>query len=463
MRRIFILLPLALLCKLAISQTFDLGNLTLINSAAQSDIDTANSASSGMLVYNSTTNSLNLRTDTEWVPFWELDGNSGVTSSHFLGAINNVPLSLKSNNTTMLQIGKRITLGLYDGSSTGLSPYSDSAASLVYVKGSGGVAALEFEASGASFYKPVLFTDANGNFKMRGSGAGTDFFELGSDGASNDGRLLFRIGDDGNEPMIFEKYNYTTTSYIEMLRLQGTGLNSTVRAGIGTEGAVPNSTLQVGGSFAAKSTTVASNTTLSDAHHTVILTNNSSITLPSASTCEGRMYIIKKTNIGSSTISSYQDLRGNGKTFITNGTYTFQSDGTNWQLIDKSTVYGTEFNLFTSTANTSFNNNAYDISIINGTTSVLPVGKYEITITYLWNHRDNRESFSSDFRFGSGASSVIHTQEVKDDASSELLSYSKTFYQDVTTAGTQNVRLRVNSNDKDANISEVTIKVIRVQ
>ena len=183
---------------------------------------------------------------------WDLTGNAGITAGvNFLGTTIDVPMDIRSNNTTMLQLGRRQTLGLYDGSSTGLFPYNQPDNPVVYLPGgSSGMSALQFQADAASFYKPILFTDADGNFMMRGSAAGTDFFEVGSEGSGNNGQLIFTIGDDGDEPMIFRKYNYTTQSYIEMMRLQGTGLNNDVRVGINTESAPPNTTLDVNGDVA---------------------------------------------------------------------------------------------------------------------------------------------------------------------------------------------------------------------
>lgn len=178
---------------------------------------------------------------------WSLTGNAGIIAgTNFLGTTTDVPMDIASNNTTMLQIGRRQTLGLYDNSSTGLFPYNQANNAVAYlVGGSNGFSALQFQADAASFYKPILFTDADGNFMMRGSAAGTDFFELGSAGTGNNGQLIFTIGDDGDEPVIFRKYNYTTQAYIEMMRLQGTGLNNDVRVGINTGGAAPTSTLQI--------------------------------------------------------------------------------------------------------------------------------------------------------------------------------------------------------------------------
>ena len=277
---------------------------------------------------------------TNWAPSnsnvnWLVLGNdNAVYNTNFLGTTNDVPMTIRSNNTAMLEVGRRQALGLFDGSSTGLFPYNQQNASVAYIRGTGGNSALQFEASAASFYKPTFFTDSDGNFQMRGSSAGTDFFELGSAGVSNDGRLIFTIGDDGDEPMIFRKYNYAPVEYVEMMRMQGTGLNDNVRVGINTNGSVANSTFQVVGSVSKSILSTNTALTLTEAHHTVIVTANINITLPAASSCTGRIYIIKKTFNNSSTITSYVDTMGGTSTNLSRGVYQFQSDGTNWQRIN---------------------------------------------------------------------------------------------------------------------------------
>lgn len=313
---------------LTINNTAPLWNANKLQNV---DVSTTAPTNGQILKYNGTT----------WAPAvdaatnnWLITGNSNTTSSNFLGTTNDVLMSIRSNNTSMLEFGRRQTVGLYDSSSTGLFPYNQPDASVTYVRGTGGVSALQFEASGASFYKPILFTDSNGNFMMRGSSAGTDFFELGSAGSSNAGQLLFTIGDDGNEPMIFRKYNYSPAGYVEMMRLQGTGLNNNVRAGINVNGNTPNSTLQVSGSVSSAIATVSSATTLNETHYTIILTNDSLITLPAASSCVGRIYVIKKTNTGNSTISAFLNSNSTSTTTISRGVYQLQSDGTNWQQIN---------------------------------------------------------------------------------------------------------------------------------
>lgn len=280
---------------------------------------------------------------TQWLPSveaaasnWLITGNSNTTSSNFLGTTNDVLMSIRSNNTSMLEVGRRATLGLtVTSGGSNIFPYNDANNYLVHVKGNSGVSALQFEAGAASFYKPIFFTDTNGNFTLRGSSAGTDFFELGSSGTSNNGQLQFTVGDDGDEPIIFYRDRFDRTPRLrEMLRMQGTGNNDNIRVGVNMNGSVANSTLQVNGSVSASILSVSSAITLDETHYTIILTNNSAITLPAASTCKGRIYIIKKTATGTATISAYLNSVGTSSTTITNGVLQLQSDGTSWQQIN---------------------------------------------------------------------------------------------------------------------------------
>nr|MBC7612052.1 collagen-like protein [Pseudopedobacter sp.] len=174
---------------------------------------------------------------------WLIGGNSNATGTSFLGNTNDVAMNIKSNNWTMMQLGRRQTLGLTQS----YTDYTNNDQPLVYLSGDGTTSALQFAASAAQFYKPMFFTNTDGNFRLKGSAAGTDFFEIGSAGTGNNGSLEFLIGDDGNEPMVFKKYNYSTSTYVEMMRMQGTGLNTDVRVGINTNGTTADAELQVTG------------------------------------------------------------------------------------------------------------------------------------------------------------------------------------------------------------------------
>jgi hypothetical protein len=326
------------------------GKLKLFQDSIKTDATLAGSGFNGNILklaqQGATLNQVLKWNGTTWLPAtetavtpinsWLFTGNNTSVTypANFLGTTTDVPMSIRSNNTAMLEVGRRQTIGLLDASSTGLFPYNQPDASVMYVRGTAGNSALQFESGSAAFYKPILFTDADGNFKMRGSSAGTDFFELGSSGTTNNGRLDFTIGDDGDEPIVFNKFNYTPLATVEMMRLQGTGLNNQVRVGVNMAGAVANSTFQVRGSVATNIITTAANITLTENNYTVVITANITVTLPAANTCLGRIYILKKTTGGNSTISNFLDTNGNASTTFGRGVFQLQSDGTNWQQIN---------------------------------------------------------------------------------------------------------------------------------
>ncbi len=141
---------------------------------------------------------------------WALGGNTGIALTSFVGTGDDKALVFKSNNLSFLEFASRGTLGLTQA----FADYDDAAEKVTYVR-----SALQFEAASASFYKPKMWTDINGNFRVKGSSAGTDYFEFGSTGATNSGGFEFVIGDDGDEPIIFKSYNFTT-GMSEIMRLQ---------------------------------------------------------------------------------------------------------------------------------------------------------------------------------------------------------------------------------------------------
>lgn len=177
-----------------------------------------------------------------WIPFltssaaansvWSSTGNAGTNAAtNFLGTTDDKPLILKSNSQSYLESGSRQTLGLVQA----YADYTDGAEKVSYLR-----SALQFEAAAASFYKPKMFVDTDGNFRMKGSSAGTDLFEFGATGSGNNGGLEFIIGDDGDEPIVFKSYDYTTGT-TEIMRLQNS------RMGVGT--ATPTATLDVAGTY----------------------------------------------------------------------------------------------------------------------------------------------------------------------------------------------------------------------
>ncbi len=100
--------------------------------------------------------------------------------------------------------------------------------------------------------------------------------------------------------------------------------------GIGTT--TPNSLLHNSGSESNAITTISAATTLGE-HYYIIASGASTylVTLPSASVCTGRTYVIKTTT-ANKTVSSFLNASGTSTTTLTAGTTIYVvSDGTNWQ------------------------------------------------------------------------------------------------------------------------------------
>jgi hypothetical protein len=255
---------------------------------------------------------------------WLMTGNTATTASNFLGTTDDVKMTLSSYNQPFFEFGRRQTLGLTQG----YTDYTNDNQLVTHLR-----SAIQFEAPGASFYKPMFFVDGYGNFRFKGSAAGNDYFEIGAAGStSNDGSVEFIVGDDGNEPVVFEKYNNTTK--VELMRMQGTGLNTEVRVGVNNNYATANSVLQVKGSQSRSIVSTNASITLSDVHHTVVFTGgDASVTagLPAANLVTGRTYVIRNTSGSTKIISTYINQSGTSVTSIANNSVIWlQSDGTNW-------------------------------------------------------------------------------------------------------------------------------------
>jgi hypothetical protein len=94
---------------------------------------------------------------------------------------------------------------------------------------------------------------------------------------------------------------------------------------------LPNSSLQIVGSFSAPIRATATNTTATDDDYTIIcdaMNNSVTVTLPSAATCKGRIYNVRKSD------SSANSIIVGSETTTTKGTIVMQSDGAAWQRIN---------------------------------------------------------------------------------------------------------------------------------
>jgi hypothetical protein len=140
-------------------------------------------------------------------------------------------------------------------------------------------------------------------------------------------------------------------------------------------------------------------------------------------------------------------------------------------------VYGTNFNQFilASETNTSAPHTTW-VNIINGNTTSLDAGDYELSISYGWNHAATNSDFESRLTFDGSildnifSNGVTHKQEPKDSAgtgggsgTSQQLSFDKTFPLTLTS-GVKTVVFDIRSDDASDTSTAwgVYIKLIRV-
>jgi len=137
--------------------------------------------------------------------------------------------------------------------------------------------------------------------------------------------LRIRSGVAPTSPNAGDIYNLGTSIIIPS---SGLSINSNL---------TPTSTLQVNGSFSRTYRLVTASTTLSSTDSVIEMTGSSyNVTLPDATTCTGREYIIKNTSGSSKTVNttSSQTIDGNltvsvvGKNWIV-----VKSNGSNWIII----------------------------------------------------------------------------------------------------------------------------------
>jgi len=119
-------------------------------------------------------------------------------------------------------------------------------------------------------------------------------------------------------------------------------INLNLPTNVGTV-ATPSSTLKVFGSFAGAITTVTANTTASISHYTILsdaTSGNITITLPAASTCAGRIYIVKKIDASGNSVTidgdSAETIDGAATVSTTTQWVSFQiqSNGANWYKLN---------------------------------------------------------------------------------------------------------------------------------
>lgn len=180
------------------------------------------SPQAGMLVYNSTSNNVQFTDGTNWTSPWKLNGNSGATTSDFLGTTNSVPLAFRTNNLEALRIGTDQRIGIGTATPQGIVDISGTNSGLVIPRNTNPATNISTNArEGMLVYnstsKNVQFTDGTNwtsPWKLNGNSATTasDF-----------------LGTTDSVPLAFR------TNNVEALRIgtdQRVGIGTTTPQGI---------------------------------------------------------------------------------------------------------------------------------------------------------------------------------------------------------------------------------------
>ena len=132
--------------------------------------------------------------------------------------------------------------------------------------------------------------------------------------------------------ILFQTTATGTTGALANPLVTSMALNSSGNVGIGT--ATPTSTLEVNGSRADKTDVIATPTTLGITHNIVIVSNGSTITLPTAASITGRQYNIIRSGTSDVLISTNgaETISGDSELNLTSqwDSVVMVSDGTNW-------------------------------------------------------------------------------------------------------------------------------------
>jgi hypothetical protein len=211
-----------------------------------------------------------------------------------------------------------------------------------------GNAAIGYSASTAAPTNGLLVSGNVGFGTTSPNNYGNTTVTIASTAANNTGALVVRNSTDANRGHIYSDGANSTivvgsatstplllvTTDIERMRITSGGL-----VGIATN--APTSTLHSNGSIAAKYVSKTATYTLDSTDYTVVFNISAAATanLPSASTCTGRIYVIKVNN---TTNTDALTIDPNGAQTIDGfATYTLQcqygvmiqSDGSNWRII----------------------------------------------------------------------------------------------------------------------------------
>jgi hypothetical protein len=238
--------------------------------------------------------------------------------------------------------GSGRTYSIYDAVESGYR-FGINSSGDTYIGTSNSSYGVKFTQSGTGTYndKVILNYSGSGN-AIAGNTSGVDQFYIAFDGNSNyggTGRTVsiydpvsggYRLGV--NSLGDFTVGNTNSSYGLKTTQAGVVNINTSAYIG-GTSSAT--STLQVAGSFAPATRTITAAATLQVSDYTVRVdatAGNTPITLPTASACLGRIYVIKKVDATANTVTFTAD--GGTVTLSTlNKTYTIQSNGTTFDIL----------------------------------------------------------------------------------------------------------------------------------
>ena len=145
--------------------------------------------------------------------------------------------------------------------------------------------------------------------------------------------------------------------------------------------------------------------------------------------------------------------------------------------VNGGSVYGTEFHLFESNSVSTDNTGSFQ-NKISGVTSVLPAGKYKVSVSYGWNRSSSTLSeFESRLTFDGSVignsdglmhkgrpDSYLTGTNVTGTSAAQRYAFNKTFYIDLASAATHTVELQYRSSAASAvsAIWDASVEIIRV-
>jgi hypothetical protein len=265
-------------------------------------------------------------------------GSATLTGGYNLG-IGNFSLSANVAGTDNIALGqntlgantsgiRNISIGNYssDANTSGsFNTVFGQEALGANVSGNSNVAFGNFAGTSSTGDNNVFIGSQSG---ISNTGSGNVF--LGNDAGFNEtgSNKLYIDNSSSGTPLIYGDFNTNEVTINDSL---------TVGKELGVATSTPNSTLEVNGSVAAKfQTPLVAGTTNPDATGLVwrYTTGSGTITLPTASTCTNRMYVIINQTGTTRNISSYRDLVTNVQTTLgSSQALWIMSDGSQWWQI----------------------------------------------------------------------------------------------------------------------------------